>query len=158
MTTDNATRVEERLEYVLDCAHQVGFDDFDEIMSAYYTSKFDDGSPLSFDQRQSRNRKLPGLLAAVRKSSATWTNWEKQGYYAELFRAAEVTLQAEFGSFICSRTSKGNMLDMDSVISSQEGHKNSLQGTGGVDVLPHSMVTFYTKVSHDIRNGRRASD
>jgi hypothetical protein len=47
---------------MLDCAHQVKFDDFDEIMSVCYTSKFGDNSLLHFDQQQSRNSNVAGLL------------------------------------------------------------------------------------------------
>jgi hypothetical protein len=47
---------------MLDCARQVEFDDFDEIMSVCYTSEFGDNSLLNFDQQQSRNSNIAGLL------------------------------------------------------------------------------------------------
>jgi hypothetical protein len=47
---------------MLDCAHQVEFDDFDGLMSVCYTSEFGDSSLLNFDQQQSRNSNVAGLL------------------------------------------------------------------------------------------------
>jgi hypothetical protein len=47
---------------MLDCAHQVEFDDFDEIMSVCYTSESGDNSLLNVDQQQSRNSNVAGLL------------------------------------------------------------------------------------------------
>lgn len=88
-----------RFNYVLDCAKAVGFESFDALVSLYYTANFEDSSSLSSEQRLSRMRRLPGVIAAIRDSSEGWTQWERQGYQDEILQSAESILGAEFRRF-----------------------------------------------------------
>lgn len=88
-----------RFEYVLECAKAVGFESFDALVSVYYTANFEDSSSLSSEQRLSRMRRLPGLIAALRDTSAGWTQWERQGYQDEILKSAESILGTEYNRF-----------------------------------------------------------
>ncbi|OAA69776.1 hypothetical protein ISF_03046 [Cordyceps fumosorosea ARSEF 2679] len=81
--------IEERFEYVLECARRVGFDTFDSMAAQYYGSCFDPCSSLAMDQRLSRNRHLPALLAEIRQKSTQWSVWERRAYQDEALKTAE---------------------------------------------------------------------
>ncbi|OAR02076.1 hypothetical protein LLEC1_06722 [Akanthomyces lecanii] len=81
--------IEERFEYVLECARRVGFDTFDSMAAQYYGSSFDPCSSLAMDQRLSRNRHLPALLSEIRQKSAHWSVWERRAYQDEALKTAE---------------------------------------------------------------------
>ncbi|KAJ3497226.1 hypothetical protein NLG97_g2065 [Lecanicillium saksenae] len=81
--------IEERFEYVLECARRVGFDTFDSMAAQYYGSSFDPCSSLAMDQRLSRNRHLPALLAEIRQKSSQWSVWERRAYQDEALKTAE---------------------------------------------------------------------
>lgn len=81
--------IEERFEYVLECARRVGFDTFDSMAAQYYGSSFDPCSSLAMDQRLSRNRHLPALLSEIRQKSAQWSVWERRAYQDEALKTAE---------------------------------------------------------------------
>ncbi|KAI0406435.1 RadR putative transcriptional regulator [Xylaria palmicola] len=91
--------VEERFEYVLGCAQRVGFDCFDGMATQYYTTNFSPASALALEQRLSRSRRLPGLLAELRKSSSAWSAWQRRGYEDETLKAAEKICAVEYGEF-----------------------------------------------------------
>lgn len=99
-TLDRTANTEERIEYVISCAKQVGFDSLDALIAAYYTQNFSQTSVLSDAQRMSRHRGLPQVLAEVRQLSANWTLWERNGYEDEILRAAEGICAVEYGQFI----------------------------------------------------------
>lgn len=91
--------VEERFEYVLRCAQRVGLQGFDTLASQYYARNFNPGSALALEQRLSRNRRLPGLLAELRKESTTWSAWQRRGYEDEILKAAEEICASECREF-----------------------------------------------------------
>ncbi|KAK3291694.1 uncharacterized protein B0H64DRAFT_435481 [Chaetomium fimeti] len=92
--------VEERFSYVLDCARRVGFDwDFDALATQYYARDFESGSPLALEQRLSRNRRLPVLLAQLRQLSTTWNHWQRRGYQDETLKTAEEICARECRDF-----------------------------------------------------------
>jgi hypothetical protein len=95
--------IDDRFEYILECAKKVGFDGFDSLVAKYYTADFSDYSILSQEQRLSRNRHLPGILAELRDKSQGWTEWERQGYQSEILKAAEAIFVAECNTFRHSR-------------------------------------------------------
>ena len=97
---DSENSVEDRLQYLLDCAQQVGFDDFDAALSAYYTVKFTSTSPLVLEQRMSRVRRLPNLLADLRHQAPTWRPREQRGYQDEVVKAAEEVCAKEYKEFL----------------------------------------------------------
>lgn len=81
--------VEDRFQYVLACARRVGFEGFDAMALQYYARNFDPASALAPEQRLSRNRRLPGLLAELRTQSASWSAWQSRNYQDEILKAAE---------------------------------------------------------------------
>ncbi|KAK8001765.1 hypothetical protein PG991_013987 [Apiospora marii] len=89
-TAATTSSLEERFAHVLRCARQVGFGDFDALALQYYArDDFAPGSDLALEQRRSRRRQLPGLLAELRARSTSWTDWQRRGYQEEMLRAAE---------------------------------------------------------------------
>lgn len=91
--------VEEQFEYVLSCAQRVGFDSFDSMALHYYTRNFNPTSALALEQRLSRNRRLPELLAELRRQSMAWNTWQRRGYEHETLKAAEEICTMEFNEF-----------------------------------------------------------
>ncbi|KAH8836639.1 hypothetical protein MCOR27_005125 [Pyricularia oryzae] len=88
--------IDERLEYMLDCAETAGFDSLDCLFEAYYGSTITaPQSCLANMRRLSRNRRLPKLLAALFKSSQSWSMWERQKLFEKIFKIAETLLIAE---------------------------------------------------------------
>ncbi|GAP88119.2 putative transcriptional regulator [Rosellinia necatrix] len=87
--------LEERFEYVLGHAQRAGFDSFDSMALHYYARNFHPNSALSLEQRLSRTRRVPELLAELRKQSETWGTWQRRGYQDEIVKAAEEICAAE---------------------------------------------------------------
>jgi hypothetical protein len=104
--------VEERFEYVLNCGQRVGFDNFDTMALHYYTRNFNPTSALALEQRMSRNRRLPELLAELRKQSTTWIPWQRRGYEDQTLKAAEEICMIEYGEFLKSEV---NILEQESL-------------------------------------------
>lgn len=98
-TTSQSSSVEDRFEYVLECARRVGFDNFDSMAAQYYASSFDPSSSLAMDQRVSRNRHLPALLSEIHENSTDWSAWERRGYQDEVLKVAETICAAECREF-----------------------------------------------------------
>ncbi|KAF2157806.1 hypothetical protein K461DRAFT_317842 [Myriangium duriaei CBS 260.36] len=93
---------EARLEHLLSITRDVGFSDFDEAIISYYVAQLDETSPISYQQRQSRNRRLPSVLAALQQNAGDWTTWEKRGYHNEVMISAEDILETELRNFVGS--------------------------------------------------------
>ncbi|GAM86519.1 hypothetical protein ANO11243_045330 [Dothideomycetidae sp. 11243] len=91
--------MEQRLKYVTDQARAMGFANFDDAIIAFYSHTFRESSPLFNDQRLSRNRRLPRVLAALRDAAQDWSEWERRGFQEEIIRAAEENLVKEFHAF-----------------------------------------------------------
>lgn len=91
--------VEERFQYVIECARRVGFSSFDAMATQYYTQDFNMQAPISMDQRVSRNRQLPSMLVGLRRGSATWSAWERHGFHVETLKTAEEICAAECQKF-----------------------------------------------------------
>ncbi|KAH7042264.1 hypothetical protein B0J12DRAFT_579556 [Macrophomina phaseolina] len=91
--------LDERVEYVLECAEAVGFDGLDSLAAAYYMGTFDESSLLAAEQRLSRNRRLPKVLAEVFQAAGSWSAWERRGFYEEILQSAESMLVAECSGF-----------------------------------------------------------
>ncbi|KAF7552265.1 hypothetical protein G7Z17_g4444 [Cylindrodendrum hubeiense] len=87
--------LDERLEYVLSCTRAAGFESFDTLVTAYYNGNFDDSSPLAIEQRLSRNRGLPSVVADVFRDARRWSDWERRGFDEELLKTTERMLVSE---------------------------------------------------------------
>lgn len=76
-------------------ANAVGFDNLDNLFVAYYCASFSGTSPLATQQRLSRQRRLPNVLAEVLKSSERWTQSERQSFHEEIQRAGQALARSE---------------------------------------------------------------
>ncbi|KAF2462910.1 uncharacterized protein BDR25DRAFT_247212 [Lindgomyces ingoldianus] len=80
-----------RFGMVLDVIRQAGFQDFEEMIVAYYTSHFEWGSVPAMLQCVSRNRRLKAMLRELQRSSSQWPRWEARGLH-ESFSEATILL------------------------------------------------------------------
>jgi len=135
--------IEGRIEYVLSCAQQAGFDSLDSLVTAYYVREFRQSSTLSVEQRMSRHRRLPQLLAELRQGSTNWSAWERNGYEDEILRAAEDVCGAEYSQFI----RRDNSAVEESVI-------GDLQANGG---LPMPQGSFQDNVRYKLSHPAAAT-
>ncbi|KAJ5186318.1 hypothetical protein N7449_011082 [Penicillium cf. viridicatum] len=62
--------MDERLDSLLERAEHAGFENFDSLVTAYYSSNFSESSPLFIEQSLSRERRLPRVLWELYRSSA----------------------------------------------------------------------------------------
>ena len=90
-----SSSMDERLLSVIRYAEAAGFDCFDDLVSAYYLSDFENDSLLVNEQHLSRKRRLPQVISDIFQAASYWTNWERHGFYEEVLKAAESVLSAE---------------------------------------------------------------
>ncbi|OQD67741.1 hypothetical protein PENPOL_c003G03344 [Penicillium polonicum] len=88
--------LQERVEFLLECANRVGFTKFDTAISHYYTAEFSQSSIAFNAQRVSRKRHLPEVLALIREKANSWSLWEAQGYRDETLKSSEQFLLEEY--------------------------------------------------------------
>jgi hypothetical protein len=91
----------DRFEKILDCTEAAGFENFDAMVTAYYnTSKedFDESSFLANEQRLSRSRRLPKVIADVYEGTKDWSVWERRGFHEEILKTTESMLASERAS------------------------------------------------------------
>ncbi|UPX18774.1 uncharacterized protein EKO05_0009065 [Ascochyta rabiei] len=89
-------RLEDRIGHVLHAADGMGFENFDVVITDYYTAKFRKGSLPFYAQSASRSRRLRQFLIDLHESSKTWTGKEAQGYHEERVLAMERSYEEEF--------------------------------------------------------------
>ena len=92
--SSNAT-LDLRFERIMQQAHAAGFESFDDVVTAYYGGTFSEASPLANEQRLSRNRRLPKVVADVGRAADMWTVWERRGFHEEMLKRAESMVMAE---------------------------------------------------------------
>jgi hypothetical protein len=74
----------DRFEKILDCAEAAGFENFDALVTSYYNASkedFDESSYLANEQRLSRSRRLPKVIADVFEATKNWSVWESRGIH-----------------------------------------------------------------------------
>ncbi|GKU21656.1 unnamed protein product [Fusarium langsethiae] len=81
--------VDERLEYIVDAATKVGYDNFDALAKDYYIHTFEASSSIARKQRMSRNRRLPTVISEIFSATNDWCEWERRGFYEEIVRMTE---------------------------------------------------------------------
>ncbi|KAI9152064.1 Transcription factor lcsF [Paramyrothecium foliicola] len=86
------TSLDERFERIMEQVEAAGFDSFDALVTTYYSAKFGEVSPLAHEQRLSRNRRLPKVVADVFHATGQWSGWERTGFYEEILRSTESML------------------------------------------------------------------
>lgn len=94
-TSSPAPSLDDRLTTILAHLQQAGFDSFDALAAAYYSSSLPEPSRLAREQRLSRNRRLPRVMAEIFRAAAGWSTWERAGVNQEVIRAAECLLVEE---------------------------------------------------------------
>lgn len=87
--------VEKQLETVMEAVSAAGFDNLDSFITAYYCATLSGTSPLATQQRLSRQRRLPRVLADVFEASVQWKSSEQQALHEEFARIAQLLLAAE---------------------------------------------------------------
>ncbi|KAH7115259.1 hypothetical protein B0J11DRAFT_618834 [Dendryphion nanum] len=75
------TEMTPRFSMVLEAIRQAGFQDFEELVLAYYSSRFEWGSIPAMLQSVSRSRRLKATLLELHKCSSQWPRWESRGLY-----------------------------------------------------------------------------
>ncbi|KAG9255087.1 uncharacterized protein F5Z01DRAFT_686325 [Emericellopsis atlantica] len=84
---------------VVEQATNVGFTSFDQVVEAYYSGKFEVTCRLHQEQKLSRNRRLPQVLAKIRNASRNWSDWERGGFQEQITQATEEILVDEVAAF-----------------------------------------------------------
>lgn len=85
----------ERIGSIMEAVQAAGFDSFDALVSAYYCDTFGEASSLANEQRLSRNRRLPKVIADVFQATKGWSTWERRGFQEEILKTAESMLISE---------------------------------------------------------------
>lgn len=116
--------LDERLEYVLSCTRAAGFESFDALVTAYYNGNFEDSSPLAIEQRLSRNRGLPNVVADVFRDARRWSDWERRGFDEELLKTTESMLVSE------GKDSRSSLESVLSLLSAPQNGNGSGDSTG----------------------------
>ncbi|KYK57386.1 hypothetical protein DCS_04395 [Drechmeria coniospora] len=93
--TQTPNSLEERIEAAIENLESLGFSSLESFSEAYYTATFDETSPLAAEQRLSRKRRLPRLMANVLDAAQSWDPWERRGLNEEVLRTAESLLLDE---------------------------------------------------------------
>lgn len=91
------------LDTVLETMRQVGFQDFEELGVAYYTSDLERDSVPAMLQSASRSRRLKYMLQRLQHSSRNWPRWESRGLH-ESFSEAALSLCVDELESVCSST------------------------------------------------------
>ncbi|EUC45256.1 hypothetical protein COCMIDRAFT_26565 [Bipolaris oryzae ATCC 44560] len=98
--------IEEKIEYLIRCAHRAGFQDLDSAITTFYTAQFDEDSESSVAQYMSRKKCLPNLLEELRGKTHSWKARELQPYQNEVLKSAEHLLIGEIRSQQSARLQK----------------------------------------------------
>ncbi|PMD49116.1 uncharacterized protein K444DRAFT_493255, partial [Hyaloscypha bicolor E] len=83
---------------ILSSARKMGFRNFDELATWYYTSPSPSSSVLQFSQKMSRQRHLAGLFESIFADSMQWPDNESQGIRQAAMRAVEGIIGDEMKS------------------------------------------------------------
>lgn len=84
-----------RFNHIFKAMTAAGFNNFDEMATAYYTTDFARSSAAYDMQRQSRLRHLRSFLSSVKSNAQSWGARERRGWTEEIVAAAEEFLTIE---------------------------------------------------------------
>lgn len=84
-----------RFNHIFKAMTAAGFNNFDEMAAAYYTTDFVRSSAAYDMQRQSRLRHLRSFLSSVKSNAHSWGARERRGWTEEIVAAAEEFLTIE---------------------------------------------------------------
>ena len=86
---------DQKFEGIMQSVEAAGFENFDALVTAYYSHTFGDASALAEEQRLSRNRRLPKVIADVSQAAESWSQWEQRGFHEEILKTAESMVVSE---------------------------------------------------------------
>lgn len=146
-STPKDAPLDERVESIMQHVQAVGFDSFDDLATAYYSSTFRDTSPLANEQHLSRNRRLPKVLSDVYQATDNWSHWERRGFHEEILKTAESMLTSEASTTRDSLLVQiGSLMDMQDV-------NNSPQTAESLQSMKRSIqyqVSSITRTRHTV--------
>ncbi|KAH7057361.1 hypothetical protein B0J12DRAFT_783743 [Macrophomina phaseolina] len=87
--------INERIEFLINCAREAGFDSLELATAALHATKFEEGSVSSNAQRLGRLRRLPNLLDTLCTDSRSWAKREAVAYREAVLRAGESLMVEE---------------------------------------------------------------
>ncbi|KAJ5496620.1 hypothetical protein N7463_008607 [Penicillium fimorum] len=76
---DTDANITQRFVIVLEAMQKAGFQDFDVMAVAYYTTQFEKGSLPAMVQCASRSRRLKAMVQELHESTGQWPRWESRG-------------------------------------------------------------------------------
>ncbi|RYP14563.1 hypothetical protein DL765_006296 [Monosporascus sp. GIB2] len=130
--------MEERFESVMERVLSLGFDSFDELVTAYYSESFGESSPLTNEQRLSRTRRLPRVLEELYHAADQWSAWERRGLHEEILKMSESMLVGESNGARSSLAANVTSL-VESAPDQQQQPPVDLKGSSAMD-MPFSAV------------------
>ncbi|KJZ73008.1 hypothetical protein HIM_07580 [Hirsutella minnesotensis 3608] len=145
-----ATPVQERMEVILRHMNALGIKSFDELFVSFYCDPFQNNSPLSEEQRLSRNRHLPKSISDVLRRASHWDGWERRGLEHEVFKAAEGFLAKEATSSQLDIVSEiKSLVDLEAV--DQSRSSNDLTGVQNMfkEKLPNAWASAMASVTQN---------
>lgn len=150
MTASN-TSLNDRLECVMECVMHNGFDNFDVLVTAYYNGTFAESSPLSYEQRLSRTRRLPKVIADICHAAGEWDPWERRGFHEEILKTTETILLSEGDGARNNLNDCIIPLAQEQHTTSKTGSPNAIKQIIQKEVRRRSAPTIVPIVSHGNR-------
>lgn len=89
---------ETKIRTVMDAVRRAGFQDFEQMVVVYYTSRFEKGSVCAMQQGVSRSRHLKSMLNRLQQSSSQWPRWESRGLHEAIAGVAALVCSNELDS------------------------------------------------------------
>lgn len=86
-STTPAAENTRRFGIVLEAVSTAGFNDFDAMVLAYYTARFEVGSFPAMAQCASRSRRMKTMLQELQEHSSQWPRWESRGLHESVSQA-----------------------------------------------------------------------
>ncbi|KAI0484817.1 hypothetical protein GGR56DRAFT_680575 [Xylariaceae sp. FL0804] len=138
-----------RFNAVLDYARSAGFADFDSMVGAYYTSRFQRNSLAEMSQRASRGRRLPKLLQELSEGSAQWSKWDSRSFREGVMESARSICGTEMERLSRDRNWSHERYEMpifdgmtpdDDSVMSNDGGSPALLPSSGSSTLTHMTV------------------
>lgn len=83
------TSINERIEFLINIAREMGFESLEHATSALHNTKFEEGSVCSNAQRLGRLRRLPNLLDSLLLESGSWPKREFLNFQEAVLKAGE---------------------------------------------------------------------
>ncbi|KAI1493693.1 hypothetical protein F5X96DRAFT_620252 [Biscogniauxia mediterranea] len=124
-----------RFKALLDIVRNFGFQDFDSMVTAYYTAQFQKNSIPDMSQRASRSRRLHRLLQDLHESSNRWTKWESRGLREGVMESARDICVNEIESVAQGRTWSEERYDPTMLDGLGINHGSNMATDSGCD--PH---------------------